>query len=241
MSVSTQAPATNKYSGANAPPVPDATVLVPPHTPLSTFTARRDTDTRTAVTRGVAEYISDVVVEADDGRQVRFRRVFDSWSEPEEGALYPSAIAYTTNNGIYDASKFTPTVNPKCRIPAPDGRYLISPAEYVVDVVVEVWATDPIERRLLVMALEDAFNPFTGQYGFTLQLPHYHNVRSTFEPMQMGYMDSEAAAIRRDRRAVFVLSARVPLIRLASFPGAKPRVNVAAVGPDVVVDGTVPC
>ena len=239
MSVAMGAPGTNEHTGVNAPPVPEATYLVVPRRTATTpFTANKETDSRTALTRGVAEYLSDLVVQSPDGRELRFQDVFSGWAEPEETAQFPSAIAYTTSNGVYEAKALSPSVAPGCKIPDPDGRYLVSPSEYVVDVIVEVWATDPEERMILVGALEDAFNPFTGQYGFTLGLPHYHNVRASFEPTQMGYIDSEVAAMQRERRATFVLNGRVPVIKLFSIPGAKPRVDVVAVGPNVIVEGT---
>ena len=155
--------------------------------------------------------------------------------------MFPSAIAYTTGMGVYDAKKLTPRPSKACQLPAPDNRFALNPSEFVIDVTVEIWATDPPERSTLVAALEDAFNPFTGQYGFSLNLPHYHNVRGTFELTQMGYLDSESDAIQRNRKAAFVLNARVPLIKLVSFPEAKPRLNVVAVGPNVIVDGSAPC
>ena len=234
-----RAPGTNEHTGVNALPVPESTYLViPRRTEKTPFTGNKETDTRSALTRGLAEYMSDLVVESPSGRQLRFQEVFSSWAEPEDGARYPSAIAYTTTNGTYEAKALSPSVAPNCKIPEPDGRYLVSPSDYVDDVVVEIWATDPEERMILVGALEDAFNPFTGQYGFTLGLPHYHNVRATFEPLQMGYMDSETDATQRSRRAMFTLNGRLPLIKLASFPGAKPRPDVVAVGPNVIVEVT---
>lgn len=240
-SVGQAAPGTQERTGVRAPPGPPRALLVVPKSPQGIFTARKDTDTRTALTRGLAEYIEGVTIEQDDGRKLRFQQVFSSWAEPENIAEYPSAVVYTTGLGTYDSKSFTPVVNESCRIPAPDGRLLVVPAEFVIDITVEVWATDPVERASLVTALEDTFNPFASTYGFTLQLPHYHNVRATFEPMQMGYMDSEVEAVQRIRKAVFMLNARIPLVKLESFPGAKPRADVVSVGPNVIVDGTAPC
>ncbi len=234
------APGGNEHTVVRAEP-PDRTQLVVPRTSSGPLTARRDSDTRTALTRGLAEYISSVVVEREDGRKLRFQKVFSSWAEPEEGSVYPSAIAYTIGAGVYEASKFAVVPTKDSQLPAPDERYALSPSEFVIDVTVEIWATDPPERTTLVAALEDTFNPFTGQYGFSLDLPHYHNVRATFEPLQMGYMDSETDAMQRNRKAMFLLNARVPLIKLASFPDARTSVRVVAVGPNVVVDGSSPC
>lgn len=234
------APGGNEHTVVRASPA-EGTQLVIPRTPRGELSARRETDTRTALTRGLAEYIEDVVIEQEDGRKLRFGKVFSAWSEAEETTVYPSAIAYTTTPGVYDASKFVAVPSKACQLPAPDSRYALSPSTYQVDVTVEIWATDLPQRTTLVAALEDTFNPFTGQYGFSLDLPHYHNVRATYEPMQMGYMDTETDAMQRNRKAMFVLSGRVPLIKLASFPDARSSVRVVAVGPNVVVDGSSPC
>lgn len=231
-----QSPGTTENTNDPAFPPPDSTTLVPPRTPRnSPFTAVKLTDSRTALTRGLADYIATLVTETDDGRLLRFEQVFDVWAEPENIAIFPSAIAYTTSPGVYESKSLGGGLNSNCAIPAPDGRFLVTPAEYVVDITVEIWATDIQERMLLVSAMEDLFNPFIGQYGFTLQLPHYHNVRATYELLQMGYMDSETSAIRRDRRAVFTLSGSVPVVKLVIVPTAKPSVTV------VVEDGNVQC
>lgn len=241
MSVGVAAPGTNKHTGARAPPGPPITGLVAPKQPKSALTANKETDTRTAITRGLAEYVEGLVVERPDGREIRLQQVFSSWAEPEDNLVWPAAIAYTPTIGTYEASKLSTVLNPNCQLPAPDGRFAVSPSEYTTAVVFEVWATDPEERTALVGALEDAFNPFLGQYGFTLELPHYHNVRATYEPTQMGYMDTETDAIQRARKAMFTLEARMPLIKLVSAPFAKPRLDLAAVGDNVIVDGTAPC
>ncbi len=237
MSVVATAPGGNERTVTAAQPGPPVSQLVSSDLERE-FTAAKETDTRTAITRGLAEYISQFRAERPDGRILRFQKTFESWAEPEDVPEYPSAIAYTTTPGIYEASRLTPIPSSSARLPSPDKRYVMSPAEYVVTVTVEFWCTDDEERMGLVAAAEDAFNPFAGSYGFSLQLPHYHNARATYEPTQMGYMDNEVDAIGRLRKAVFALEARVPLIKLVAFPEAKPRIKVSEVGPNVVVDVT---
>jgi len=194
----------------------------------------RETDTRTALTRGLSEYLQDtILVDQVGGRQFKFYNVFQAWSEPEENARYPSAVVYASGAGSYDASSFTPSPNERCRLP--DGRYAMAYAEFVQDLMVEVWANDPTERADLCAACEDAFNPVSFMYGFVLALPHYYNLRGTFAMQSVQYMDTEENAIRRYRLATFVLKAEVPLVRLVSFPGAKARVRLDAVGTDVIV------
>ena len=106
-----------------------STVLAPPGAPKVVHTATRTTDSRTALTRGLAEYVSEVEGEAADGRLLRLQRVFENWARPEDQAEYPSAIAYTTGPGMYEASRLTSYPSPDQQLPTPDGRYVISPAD----------------------------------------------------------------------------------------------------------------
>jgi len=239
MSVGTTPPGAGEHTARPAPPGPPRTRLVAPGDPQPVHTALRATDTRTALTRGLAEYVAGISGEAEDGRPLRFQAVFENWARPEDQAEYPSAIAYTTAPGIYDSSRFTSFPSQSQQIPEPDGRYVVTPADYAAAVTLEVWSTDDEERMGLVALLEDALNPFVGQgrYGLALELPHYHNVRASYELASMGYTDSESDAIAGTRKAVFTLDAVVPVVRLVSFPGATLRHKLAEIGPDVIVNG----
>lgn len=186
------------------------------------YTSRRETDVRTALARGLKEYMEQLAT-VFNGMPYAFEVVKQTWGEPEELAKYPGAIVYATGAGAYDASKFTPMVNSTRRIALPDGRYVVSPAEFVQDLAVEVWATSPEERQALVQMMEDALNPSTFRYGVLLELPHYHSERATYEMMTMAYEDTEIDAKRRYRKAMFAVTGRVPLVRLFSIPTAKPR------------------
>lgn len=237
MSVGLRAPGGDEYTADRTPP-PSKSTLSPPGTPTPAHTATKLTDARTALTRGLAEYIEDLVVEQDDSRTIRLQKVFDTWAEAEETAEYPSAACYTVGPVVYEASSLTPSVDRDQRIPLPDGRYAVKMAEAVASITCEVWATDPVERMSLAGALEDAFNPHASRYGFVLELPHYHRARAAYEMMSNTYLDSEPDAVRRDRRVTFILSGRVPLIKLQTFPDARPQVRVEEVGPNVIVDVT---
>ena len=187
------------------------------------FTANKETDCRTALTRGLKEYIEQMRGAAPGGREIIFKQVLQTWAEPELPARYPSAIVYGMVEGTYDASRFTPGVSAGHRIPEPDGRFLMQMAEYVADLTLEVWCTDPNERMDFAMFLEDALNPTDFMYGFRLVLPHYFNARASFEMKALAYADTEEEAKRRYRRAVFTLEGRVPLIKLVGIPLAIPQ------------------
>lgn len=220
--------------GTDIPPLGKTRLITSASDPIQ-FTANGETDARSAITRGLAEYLEHLQRDLVGGRQVRFKRVEDQYAEPEKQARYPSVAIYTTEAGTYDSSKFTPAVSTKCRLPPPDGRYLVSPADFVQELSVEIWATDPPERAGLVAMVEDAFNPVTYTYGFTLELPFYFNQRATYEMTELVYTDSDEDAIRRYRRATFTLNARVPLTKLYSFPDGKPVFQLGAIGSDASV------
>jgi hypothetical protein len=201
------------------------------------YTAVRLTDTRTALTRGLAEYLAQLSVEGEgSGRDLWFRQVFETWPEPETQAQYPAAIVYAPDLGSYDSSKFTPMPNARNRL-AGTNMYLLSHSEFVQDLRVEIWTTDLVSRREIVSGLEAAFNPVSWMYGFKLELPHYYNERAVFELKSMRYMDTEEDAMRRYRKAEFVLTASVPLVNVFEFPEAKPKFRLDEAGPDVVITG----
>jgi len=218
---------------APTPPVPpqDGTWLVDqPDTPI-VYSAEHSTDARTALTQGLAEYLSHLAVDWPGGRRSAFNAVFATWAEPEENADHPMAAVYTTARGEYQASKMSPGLNSKLRVPPPDGRYLISPAEFVVDLTIEMWALDPKQRMALVSMLEDALSPHDWRYGLLLSFPHYHNARGTYEMLSSSYDDSPEMAVERHRIATFIVRGRVPVLRLVGKPLAKPAARVEVLAP----------
>jgi len=211
-----------------------ARLISDPATPMI-YTAYRSVDSRTAVTRGLAEYLSDsVFVNAEGGRQIRFKRIFDHWAEWEDGATFPSAIVYATSPGVYDASRFTPGVDHTERIADPDGRYVVALADFVIDLNLEIWCTDTHERMELVNACEVGLNPLDHMYGINLELPYYYGMRCIYELKSMQYIDSEEEAKRRHRRALMIVTAQLPVVRLKSLPLAKPRVDMVVIDPEIV-------
>lgn len=193
------------------------------------MTANCETDTRTALTRGLAEYISQLSIQMPDGREIRLKKVKDNYSEPEDKAEFPSACVYSDEKNEYDASRFTPSVNTNYRLPAPDKRYFVELAESVLNISVAVWATDPRERMGLAKMLEDAFNPVDYMYGFRLTLPHYYNARSEFALKSVEYLDDDADSIKRYRRLIFTVEGRVSLLKLVGFPDAQIQLKTIVV------------
>lgn len=173
------------------------------------FIDHRETDTRTALTRGLAEYLETLVIDWAGGRQSRFVKVFQAWAEPESVIEYPSAVVYATDRGDYQDSVLSPTT-----ILIPGTRtYLREVAEVKLSLTIEVWATDPRERMALTAMLEDALDPHEYMTGLRLELPHYYNQRATYEKMAMSYEDAPESAQRRWRKAIFTVDGNITQLR----------------------------
>jgi hypothetical protein len=212
--------------GFTTPPPAGLSYLITRANEKTDFTAQQDTDARTSLTRGLAEYLSQLEYEDAGGRALRFERVFDVWSEPEDEGVYPSAWVGSVGDGVYEDPRTTPSVPSDQRLTLPDGRYLVSACDYVIDLQIEMRCTDPEARKALCAMLERDLNPVDWRYGFVLVLPHYFNQRGVYELKGSGYQDSEGDAQQRMRKATFSLTARVPLTRLRAYPKAQPRVKV---------------
>lgn len=237
MSVGQQAPGTDERTAHPALSGPPRTILIPPKTPRANpYSANRETDARRALTRGLAEYIEPLVAEQQTGREIRLLKVFDDWADPEELSVYPSAVVYTPTPGVYEARSLMQVPTKTQQIPPPDGRYVLVSSDLSINLRLEVWCTDIEERTSLAAALEDLFNPFVGGYGFRLELPHYHSMRASFEPLDVAYPDGGMSVITRNRLVVFTLSGQVPVVRLATFPDANISVRVAELGPRVILE-----
>ena len=191
----------------------------------------QEVDARLALTRGLAEYIQDMQADAPDGRRLRFRAVHEEYAEPEEQLKFPVATVLLSGEGQYEARGLTPALNPKERLPMPDGRYLVVPCDFVQDVNVEIWTDDVMARSQLIAMLERAFNPNFYRYGFVLELPYYFTARAVYAMKSLSVRDDADNSQRRIRIASFTLSAQVPLISLFTFPDARPSFDLQSVGP----------
>ena len=209
-------------------PPSTGTRLITSRTDPMVLTGYRETDARTSLTRALKEYIEPLVIDWPGGRQSRFIKVLETWSEPEDPAAYPGCVVYAFEGGDYDASRFTPRLFTVDN----DTVAMKEVSEFVQQLVVEVWATNPQERMALVAMLEDAFDPVTWMSGFRLEMPHYHSSRATFEKISMAYEDDQVTAQRRHRKAIFILQGNVTQYRReAEMPArlrGKVRVTVEA-------------
>ena len=217
------------------PPAGGSTLLLDNAPAVPVLTTNQETDALGALIRGLAEYLQTLSWDAVGGRNLRFKAVRREWAEPEQQAKYPSAVVFSRSEAVYDASGFTPSVNPAQQLPAPDGRFVISPSAMVVDLDIEVWGTDPQERIQLSAMLERALQPVAYRSGFQLTLPHYFGSIGTYLLKSVLIDDDQNDAIRRYRRANFTVNATVPVVQLVGLPTAKPRFDLRNVGTDIIV------
>lgn len=196
------------------PPSPSS-CLITNRKQQQVLTSNRETDARTALKRGLAEYLQTLSFTAVGGREVSFKNVFDVWPEHEDKAKFPAAIVYSIGDGDYDASSFTPTISTRCM--TNDGFFLAKYAEYTVNLRVEFWATDPEERIALTMMMEDALNPVDWMGGAKIELPHYHNQFAIYELKTNNFPDSEGTVLARNRKAYFTIAGQVSAVRCASI------------------------
>lgn len=212
---------------------PFARLITEPDEPVQ-YSVNRETDARTALTRGLADYLSGLEITGAAGREFLFNRVYSTWAEPEDEAIYPMAAVYATGAGEYEASKLTPALQRVVSIDTDvplQTIYLIQPCELAVDLIIDIWGTDPDMRQNLVAMLEEALNPVEWRYGMLLELPFYFNERGTYEMLRMEYEDGEDTAQQRVRKAKVTVRGRVSVTRLTTAPPADVRERM---GPDLV-------
>lgn len=203
-------------------PVQRKTRLILSQSEAEAYTAARETDVRTAVLRGLREYIENLSYDAPGGARHRFLKVEETWPEPDQNAKYPSANIYTEEPGIYDAVGFVPSFEQ-----LPDGRLLQVSSEFTQVITIDLWCTNATERMGLIAMLEDAFDPVDWMSGFRLRLPHYFNAVASYLKASISAVDSTENANRRWRLASMTLQAAVPQIRMVgAVPGLELRLEV---------------
>lgn len=214
MGCTTTQPPTEIFNPAQTRPAAKSCLITCPEQ-AQVLTAARETDARTALKRGLKNYLETLSFTAVSGRFVQFEKVFDVWADHEEKAVFPSAIVHSIGEGTYDASSFTPSVS--TRYATNDGAFLVKWAEYMVNLRLEVWANDPEERIALMMMLEDALNPVDWMAGAKIELPHYHNQFAVYELKSSLFPDSESNVLSRTRLAYLSLTGQVSVVRCTNI------------------------
>jgi hypothetical protein len=223
-------------------PVQGATrLLLDRNLDAETFTLNRETDSHTALTRGLREYLEQLTVGWVDGREERFVAVYDTWAVAEDTLQYPSAAVYAEGENTYAGGESGGPLTPTVETDPATNTQVSRPAEPMLVLTVEIWAQDNEQRMAICAMLEDAFFPVDWMSGFRLALPHYHGMVADYLVKTSRYMDDPESVQRRYRKASFTLDARLPLVRVLG-PGIRMRrrVNIAVDSVPARVAGEVP-
>lgn len=214
-------------------------ILVTDPRTAAQWTIFRETDARTGMARGLADYLSLMVSELL-GRQIRFKKSLETWSEPEDLSDLPVAAVVDPDPGTYEESALAPTVagpKPGMEIVSPHPTaYLVAATELSIDFQVEVLCSSPEERMAIAAMLEDAFMPFDWMFGFRLALPFYHGAHATFTPVAVHYTDNEVDAQQRMRRLIMRVNGRVPVLRVRDRMRKTQVIGGRLMGISVVVE-----
>lgn len=194
------------------------------------LTLTRTTDTRTALARGLVEYLGLLSFLAEGGRLMSFANVQLTWAEPEQPPLSPALTITGLAPGAYADSDFTPHVVMRLGQQA-----LLEFGALEQDFLVAVWSTDPMQRTGLTILLEDASDPVDWMSGFRLELPFYFGARATYTVRNVQFLDGAQDAQRRWRMAVFGVTASVPKYRPIGTPPILIPEVALEVGQDVKV------
>lgn len=219
-----------------APVLGDCLIRTPQEAQNRVLTANRTTDSRTALKKGLADYLMSLppFIHPTHGREVELRKIYDTWPEQEEKTQYPSAVVFSPEKHPYESSSFTPILDPDCKVDATT--YLVKHAEVNFNMVIDILSTDPEERICFGMQMEDALNPVDWMYGFQLELPHYHNLRGVYQVMDGNHPDDEPSVFKRNRHLTLTVNGQVSMVTLKKLtPLTEVRTTV------VVVDGNDPC
>ena len=206
------------------------TRLVVDPTEREILTANREMDTRSALCRGLVEYLQNNSIQMPGGRLLTLKNVYTTIPDVEQKVTYPAVTAVPEGAGEYVGKSLTPALNPANRIKTPDGRWPTVWAEYRQDIRLELATNDPKEREGLTAMIEDLFMPVDWMMGFRLILPHYYSAVAHYEPLRMAYQDGADTAAERLRVTYFYVRAHVGAIRLLGRPLITPKL-------DVLVDG----
>lgn len=200
-------------------------VLVRTPTERHQRTARSEVDVHTAITTGLAAYISGLE-SAIDGRYIAITRVVADWADHDDGAVAaPSAAVYSTEVGRYQTDTAVSQGAPIPIGPDASGKVtaLSAAAVYKLEELeVHVMCEDKLQRAGVRRMLEDAFAPVEWMAGFRLVLPRYHNAIAEYLLISAQQPDASNTAQASIWPLTMRLMARCPTYRVHVLPLARP-------------------
>jgi hypothetical protein len=189
-------------------------------------TSTRECSAARAVCRALAEYLETLTFPVTGGLQQKFAVVRDLRAEPEDLGKYPGACVFPDGEAQYgtEEGSLQPIYDESGVLL--DGTQLFLMGEIREDLQVHVWTNEVEHREYVLMMLEDAMNPVEWMSGFFLDMPHYHNLRASYQLMSMGYEDVDSDNQRRYRKCTLRVQATCPYARVFDLQRIRPRAAV---------------
>ena len=189
----------------------------------------RQCDCRTAVARGLKEYIEDLSIDWTNGKHLAFTEVLEVWGDEVNPAdMKQSCVVNGVGEGTYLDTQLSPTLQ-RCE----DGtnRVVKIVGEFEQEFDVLIWSDTPTNRVALVSMVEDALDPVDWMCGMRLELPFFFGARATYDSANVVYIDTADDAQKRYRVASIHVTASV-----AHIIPVGPRPNLI-VQTQTLVDG----
>lgn len=203
-----------------------STLVTDPTEPI-VLNGNFSTDAVGAITRGLADVLSQLELKPSSGRaKTRFANVLNGYAEPEVFSAYPSASVYVLD-AEYDEN-YALNIVPSSMLDetATKGEQLFITNELTCRVMVDIWCQDPKERSLFISALEQLSSPNDYMSGMRIRLPHYFNTTCTLSLRNIEYSDTEEMDSRRYRKASITFSGNICVFRTHILPKLNPKTRV---------------
>jgi len=185
------------------------------------YTTQRSASSARAMCISLARYLESLKSPSlDQGASdvPLFAKVESHKADPESLSAYPAACVFVEGEISYCAEDTLQSTGSVYQEPVRDGSgddyYLTIASDVKVTVTVHVWTNEDEVREYIVMALEDALNPYESATGFQLELPEYYGLRATGVPLSIAYEDTDTDNARRYRKAIVRIQMTCPHARL---------------------------
>jgi hypothetical protein len=176
-------------------------------------------------------------------------QVFTCTADPEDVQQIPS-IAIIAASGTY-GSESDPTLSPgpdeESRFPAHGaGHVLVDDGEFVAEIDLVVWASDPIMRSMLARAVREKLQQEVAGvygkaiYGIDLPCPRYFGGYSKchVSPVKTRLEDTGDDAKKRRRKQILTLRCVLSMYHVEGAQDLLPRLVLESVGDDPLTTGT---
>lgn len=204
---------------------PGRTRLITSPTDLQVYTFDREADTRSALARGLQEYLETASIDWFDGNRFEFREVHRTWAAPEDPALFPAASVVAAVPAEYEDDRLgSPQL---ITLEDGTGRRIKIVAEMMQQFDLWIWGSTDNERAAMTAVVEDMLEPNDWMTGLRLELPFYFNSRATYEKVDIVYDDGEGGTQRRWRKSIMSITGNLSqIVPISPIPDMNPRLVV---------------